>query len=287
MHSGDKTHCNKLGGLIEAALIASALQNMELNISYAVQAPAQVLGETTGEETVFTVNGSGILTAYDIASNYTERAFYWEGIGQSMLDEISETAEKLADQGSEDPDEWVNPFTDVKSDRFEEAILWAYYNGITTGTGDGTTFSPENACTRKQIVTFLWRAAGEPEPKSMVNPFTDVKSDRFEKAILWAYYEGITTGTGDGTTFSPEDTCTRKQIVTFLWRYHGEPARESTEINFTDVKNDRFAAAILWAADQGITTGTGDGSTFSPEEPCTRKQIVTFLYRDMNREATE
>ena len=115
----------------------------------------------------------------------------------------------------------------------------------------------------------------------MENPFTDVKADRFEKAILWAYYEGITTGTGDGTTFSPEATCTRKQIVTFLWRYHGKPAPESSEITFTDVKNDRFAAAILWAAEQGITTGTGDGSTFSPEAPCTRKQIVTFLYRDL------
>ena len=180
-----------------------------------------------------------------------------------------------------------NIFTDVKEDRFTAAILWAYYNGITTGTGDGTTFSPEAPCTRKQIVTFLWRAAGNPEPKSMANPFVDVPSDRFEKAILWAYYEGITTGTGDGTTFSPESTCTRKQIVTFLWRYHDEPAPNSMENKFTDVKNDRFAAAILWAAEQGITTGTGNGTTFSPEAPCTRKQNVTFLYRDLTKPAED
>jgi len=172
-----------------------------------------------------------------------------------------------------------NPFTDVKADRFEEPILWAYYEGITTGTGDGTTFSPEDSCTRKQIVTFLWRAAGQPEPESMENPFTDVKHDRFEKAILWAYYEGITTGTGDGTTFSPEDTCTRKQIVTFLWRAAGQPEPESMENPFTDVKHDRFEKAILWAYYEGITTGTGDGTTFSPEATCTRKQIATFLYR--------
>ena len=111
----------------------------------------------------------------------------------------------------------VNPFTDVKSDRFEKAILWAYYEGITTGT-TATTFSGEDTCTRKQIVTFLWRFRGQPEPQNMDNPFVDVKADRFQKAILWAYYEGITTGTGDGTTFSPENPCTRKQIVTFLYR---------------------------------------------------------------------
>ena len=174
-----------------------------------------------------------------------------------------------------------NPFTDVKADRFETAILWGYYNGITSGTGDGTTFSPENPCTRKQIVTFLWRAAGEPEPASMVNPFVDVKADRFEKAILWAYYEGITSGTGDGSTFSPENTCTRKQIVTFLWRYHGCPEPQSMNNPFVDVKSDRFEKAILWAYYEGITSGTGDGSTFSPENSCTRKQIVTFLYRDL------
>ena len=113
------------------------------------------------------------------------------------------------------------PFTDVKADRFADAILWAVDNGITSGTGDGTTFSPEAPCTRKQIVTFLWRAAGCPEPKNSKNPFTDVKSDRFEQAILWAYYEGITSGT-TATTFSPENPCTRKQIVTFLYRSEGK-----------------------------------------------------------------
>lgn len=173
-----------------------------------------------------------------------------------------------------------NPFIDVKrGDQFEKAILWAYYGGVTKGTSD-VEFSPESPCTRKQIVTFLWRAAGCPEPECLENPFTDVKEDQFQKAILWAYYEGITKGTTT-TEFSPEATCTRKQIVTFLWRYRGSPVPEMTANPFTDVKDDQFKNAILWAYYKGITKGT-DVNAFSPENHCTRKQIVTFLYRDLN-----
>ena len=171
-----------------------------------------------------------------------------------------------------------NPFTDVPENKYYfQPVLWAVENGITTGK-TATTFAPNDPCTRKQIVTFLWRAAGEPAPDSMVNPFVDVKADRFEQAILWAYYKGITTGTTE-TTFSGDNTCTRKQIVTFLWRYMGQPQAQNTANPFVDVKADRFQNAILWAYYSGITTGTGDGSTFSPEDPCTRGQIVTFLYR--------
>ena len=171
-------------------------------------------------------------------------------------------------------------FRDIPEGKYyTQPALWAYYEGITTGTGDGTTFSPDNPCTRKQIVTFLWRAAGEPEPASMENPFTDVKHDRFEKAILWAYYEGITKGTS-ATEFSPEKPCTRKQIVTFLWRWAGQPNPASDKNPFTDVKNDQFRNAILWAYYEGITTGK-TATTFLPEDVCIRGQIVTFLYRAM------
>ena len=171
---------------------------------------------------------------------------------------------------------FANPFVDVRQDRFESAILWAYYNGITTGT-TATTFSPENTCTRKQIVTFLWRYMGQPIASFNTNPFTDVPQDRFYNAITWAYKGNITTGT-TATTFSPEAPCTRKQIVTFLWRAAGAPEPASYVNPFVDVKQDKFEKAILWAYYKGITTGTTD-TTFSPEEPCTRKQIVTFLWR--------
>ena len=172
-----------------------------------------------------------------------------------------------------------NPFVDIPDGKYyTKPVLWAYYHGITAGKTE-TEFQPNESCTRKQIVTFLWRAAGSPEPASMVNPFTDVKSDRFEKAILWAYYEGITAGT-TATTFSPEVVCTRKQIVTFLWRYQGCPQPLSGKNPFTDVKSDRFESAILWAYYEGITYGKTE-TTFEPEETCTRAQIVTFLYRHM------
>ena len=172
------------------------------------------------------------------------------------------------------------PFTDVPADAYYyDAVAWAVENGITTGTGDGTTFSPNAPCTRGQIVTFLWRAAGCPEPKSSVNPFTDVEEGAYySKAVLWAVENGITTGTGDGTTFSPDAPCTRDQTVTFLWRAVEKPAATVGQ-SFTDVPADAYyASAVQWAVANGVTTGTGNGM-FSPDATCTRAQIVTFLYR--------
>lgn len=171
--------------------------------------------------------------------------------------------------------------TDVPSGRyFSRPVFWAYVNDITKGKTK-TEFQKDAPCTRGQIVMFLWRAAGEPEPEEMKSPFRDVGvGNSFAKAILWAVEQGITQGTGDGKQFSPDAECTRKQIVTFLYRYFGEPEVDTEDNPFTDVAaGNRFARAILWAYGQDITTGTGDGSTFSPEDPCTRAQIVTFLYR--------
>ena len=169
-------------------------------------------------------------------------------------------------------------FTDVKkSDYFYDAVVWAVNNGVTTGTS-ATTFSPSAACTRAQVVTFLWRAAGEPAPKSYSNPFTDVKrSDYYYEAVLWAVEKGITTGTST-TTFSPSAACTRAQVVTFLYRAAGEP-NVSSGNSFTDVKSgDYYYDAVRWAVKNGITTGTST-TTFGPSSTCTRGQIVTFLYR--------
>ncbi|MGM9619043.1 MAG: S-layer homology domain-containing protein [Oscillospiraceae bacterium] len=175
----------------------------------------------------------------------------------------------------------LNFFVDVfPGDYYYDAVLWAAKNGITGGTGDGLTFSPNAPCTRAQVVTFLWRAAGCPEPESSANPFTDVKAGSYcYKAVLWAVENGITIGTGDGTTFSPNATCSRGQIVTFLWRSQQSPAAAGAN-SFTDVAADSYCAkAVQWAVESGITNGSGDGTTFSPKNDCTRAQIVTFLYR--------
>ena len=166
----------------------------------------------------------------------------------------------------------------AESDYFYTPVLWAVKEGITTGTTE-TTFSPYDNCTRGQVVTFLWRAYGCPEPTTTENPFTDVPENiYYYKAILWAVEEGITTGI-TATEFGPEMTCTRGQVATFLWRAAGKPAPTGEGEGFTDVPETvYYYEPILWAAENGITTGTGDG-LFSPEESCTRAQIVTFLYR--------
>ena len=174
----------------------------------------------------------------------------------------------------------VNPFVDVPAGSFYyDAVLWAVDKGITKGT-DTTHFSPNGICTRAQAVTFLWRAAGSPAAKSGAMPFTDVKAGSYyETAVLWAVENGITNGT-TATTFSPEQNCSRAQIVTFLWRSEKSPAA-GTVNPFTDVKASAYYAdAVLWAVKKDVTKGT-TATTFSPNDNCTRAQIVTFLYRAM------
>ena len=170
-----------------------------------------------------------------------------------------------------------NPFTDIsKNDYFYDAVLWAADKGITSGVTD-TLFAPNASCTRAQMVTFLWRANGSPKATG-VNPFTDVSADAYYyDAVLWAAEKGITSGT-TATTFSPDATLTRGQTVTFLWRANGSPAVSGG--SFSDVAADAYyASGVAWAVSEGITSGTG-GNNFSPDAPCTRAQIVTFLYRD-------
>ncbi len=172
-----------------------------------------------------------------------------------------------------------NPFKDVqKTDYFETPVLWAVTKGITNGI-DATQFAPDANCTRGQIVTFLWRAAGEPAPKSAKNPFKDVKKgEYYYNAVLWAVENGITNGM-DATHFAPDATCTRGQVATFLWRAAGKPAPASTQNPFVDIKKgEYYYDAVLWAVENGITNGMGDNK-FAPNTTCTRGQIVTFLYR--------
>ena len=176
------------------------------------------------------------------------------------------------------PEKPKNPFKDVsENDYFYDAVLWAVDKDITSGTS-ATIFDANKNCTRAEMVTFLWRAVGKPEPTNRINPFTDVKEDSYYyKAVLWAVENGITKGTSD-TTFSPNDTCTRGQTATFLYRYAGSPAVSGRNY-FNDVnETDYYYDAVVWAASEGITTGTS-ATTFSPADFCTRGQIVTFLYR--------
>jgi len=172
----------------------------------------------------------------------------------------------------------LNFFVDVPADAYyHDAVLWAVLNGITSGTTD-TTFSPNATCTRAQAVTFLWRAAGSPNMEGdMV--FADVtESAYYYDAVLWAVAEGITSGT-TATTFSPNATCTRAQIGTFLWRSAGSPEVEGADMVFADVAHPAYYYdAVCWAVDEGITAGT-TATTFTPDAGCTRAQIVTFLWR--------
>ena len=173
-----------------------------------------------------------------------------------------------------------NPFIDVPAGSYyEDAVIWAVDKGITSGTS-AVTFDPNGNCTRAQAVTFLWRAAGSPAPKTKVMSFTDVPSGSYYyDAVLWAMEQGITKGTSD-TAFSPNASCTRAQIVTFLWRANGSPAVSGNSA-FTDVASDAYyAAAVAWAEKNSVTGGIGNG-LFGSGNTCTRAQIVTFLYRAM------
>ncbi|MDY4964586.1 MAG: S-layer homology domain-containing protein, partial [Ruminococcus callidus] len=170
-------------------------------------------------------------------------------------------------------------FSDIEAGAYyEDAVYWAVENGITNGYEDGT-FRPYNSCTRAEMVTFLWRAAGSPEPTIQNTQFTDVQKGKYYyDAVLWAVENEITNGTSE-TTFSPDDQVIRGQAVTFLWRMEGSPKATSAKNTFSDVEaGTYYYDAVLWAVENEITNGTS-ATTFSPKDDCTRGQIVTFLYR--------
>ncbi len=183
--------------------------------------------------------------------------------------------------GKDPSPEFSTQFTDVPADAYyAEPVKWAVENNITGGI-DETHFGPQASCTRAQAVTFLWNAAGRPEPQGNGNQFTDVKSGSYyEKAVQWAVENNITGGTGNNT-FSPDSVCTRAQIVTFLYHAASSPAISGNS-SFNDVKfGSYYENAVKWAVENGITSGTGDGR-FSPGDNCVRGQIVTFLYNYHN-----
>ena len=189
---------------------------------------------------------------------------------------------RIPDSAAEPDDPGAPAFSDVPDDAYyAEAVRWAVENGVTVGTS-ADRFSPKATCTRAQIVTFLWRAAGSPEADgSAENPFSDVSETAYyADAVLWATSLGITSGTS-ADRFSPKADCTRAQIVTFLWRAAGSPEPETTDNPFEDVPSDKYyCKAVLWAAETGVTSGTSD-TTFSPGKACTRAEAVTFLWRSV------
>ena len=212
----------------------------------------------------------------DLAFHGTTANVYYPANNPTWTDEV------MADQYSKLT--WIPyaplSFTDVTLGEFYyDSVAWAVEKGITSGT-TATTFSPAASCSRAQAVTFLWRAAGCPEPSSTSHPFTDINEKAYYyKAMLWAVENGITAGM-TSTTFEPERTCTRGQVVTFLHRAMGKPEPSSTSHPFTDAnENAYYYKAMLWAVENGITAGMTP-ATFEPERTCTRGQVVTFLYRN-------
>ena len=220
---------------------------------------------------VYEKNGQAVTPDSSKAGTYDVAAF---GLRASEnYNEIVYKKGKLTVAGTTDM-----PFVDVASGAYyEDAVLWAVNNGVTAGT-DETHFSPNVVCTRAQVISFLWRQAGRPTPDTRENPFKDVSGeDYYYKAVLWAVEQGITAGT-DESHFSPNGTCTRAQVVSFLYRAAGKPAASGAN-PFGDVTAaDYYYDAVLWAVNNGITAGT-DASHFSPGAGCTRAQVVSFLYR--------
>ena len=213
---------------------------------------------TSEDETVATVDSNGTVSAHQVGG--------------------TTIAVKTADESVNLICTLQVLFSDVADTEayFFNPVMWAVSNGITSGTS-ATTFGPYNQCTRAQVMTFLYKASGSPDV-SGENPFTDVKEgDYFYKPVLWAVSQGITSGTS-ATTFSPYNPCTRAQVMAFLYKASGSPD-VSGENPFTDVKEeDYFYNPVMWAVSQGITSGTSS-TTFSPYNPCTRAQVMTFLYK--------
>ncbi|MBP3660107.1 MAG: S-layer homology domain-containing protein, partial [Oscillospiraceae bacterium] len=218
----------------------------------------------------------GGYTTYTCECGESYVADYTDALGHDFVDGVCTRC------GEEEETPAENPFVDVNEDNFfYDSVMWAVENDVTAGL-DATHFGPAADCGRAQVVTFLWRAAGSPEPVSNVNPFVDVnEGNYFYKAVLWAVEKGITAGV-DATHFGPTLPCTRAQVVTFLWRAVGAP-EATAESTFTDVTDSGayYYDAVLWAVENGVTAGMGDG-TFGVTAVCNRAQVVTFLYRVYN-----
>ena len=234
----------------------------------------------SGNGSVDQVNRSGGAWHTQTLDNNLEARYIEISVlsGQGGFAAISEIQPIRVSKITLEPEVPENPFVDVtENDWFYDAVLWAVDAGVTSGASE-TTFDPTGELKREQFVTMLWRAAGSPAPESNENPFNDVKeTDYFYQAVLWAVEQGVTSGMGYGS-FGVGASCTRAQIVTFLYAFGGKPEVDTTSCEFVDVAADAwYAPAVCWAAENGVTSGMGDGY-FGVELICTRAQAVTFLY---------
>ena len=213
----------------------------------------------------------------DSASAISEARSAYEALSEEQKAQVENTDTLEAAEAALE-DLKPLPFTDVKPGAFyEKAVKWAVKQEITNGMSE-TAFAPDNPCTRAQVVTFLWRAAGSPEPENTKTAFKDVGETAFyAKAVAWAVENEITNGMS-GDRFAPDLICTRAQVVTFLWRVVGRPEPATSENPFTDVKTGFYYNAMLWAVEKDVTKGIS-ATTFRPDAACTRGQIVTFLFR--------
>lgn len=289
-------NCNKLKTVI---LEDSGKSSANQTIGYAAFKGCTSLQDVYLPNTLLSI---GALAFMDVNSNpkirfsgnapWISPTFFHQGTATCYYPANNTTWTKVIKEAYEGTVTWLpwtptappkpGAFSDVPSDSwYYNPVIWSVENGITNGT-TATTFSPSNICTRAQVVTFLWRAAGQPKVSGITNPFKDVKStDYYYNAVLWALSKGITGGT-TATTFSPNANCTRAQVVTLMWRWAGQPSTNNT-ISFTDVKtSDYFYPAVKWAVNMKITNGT-TSTTFSPNAYCTRAQVVTFLYNYLHR----
>ena len=261
------------GGVTTYAITVKSAKNGDVTASHKSAAKGTTVTLTVDPDKGYVLDTLTVLDGKDKEIKLTEKNGKYTFTMPASKVTVAATFKASAPTGK-------NPFIDVPAGSYyEDAVVWAVEKGITTGTS-ATTFNPNGICTRAQAVTFLWRAAGSPAAKSSAMPFADVKAGSYYyDAVLWAVEQGITKGTSD-TMFSPDATCTRAQIVTFLWRANGSPAVSGNSA-FTDVASDAYyAAAVTWAEKNGVTGGIG-GGLFGSNNNCTRAQIVTFLYRAM------
>ena len=284
------------GKTYEIAALDGGESNIAVASTFNSEGLAAVYDATTGKAYCVSMYAeNGVLPVVENTEDLGAEIYFPDFDGEGVPGHINPPTEIIAVQNEEGL--WgyrkldlkgLNPFTDVPDGQwYTDPIIWAVDEGITTGTTE-TTFAPNSECTRAHIVTFLWRSQGSPEPTSSENPFTDVVEGEhtswYYKAVLWAVEKGITNGTSD-TTFDPGKFCTRAEVATFLWRTAGKPESETAESPFGDVAEGAYSSwyynAVLWAVDEEITNGVGDG-LFAPGLDCTRAQIVTFLYRYMN-----
>ena len=261
------------GGVTTYAITVKSAKNGDVTASHKTASKGTAVTLTVDPDKGYVLDTLTVLDGKDKEIKLTEKNGKFTFTMPASKVTVAATFKASAPTGK-------NPFIDVPAGSYyEDAVVWAVEKGITSGTS-AVTFDPNGNCTRAQAVTFLWRAAGSPAPKTSAMPFTDVPSGSYYyDAVLWAMEQGITKGTSD-TAFSPNASCTRAQIVTFLWRANGSPVVSGNSA-FTDVAADAYyAAAVAWAEKNGVTGGIGNG-LFGSNNNCTRAQIVTFLYRAM------